>query len=269
MEISLYCDDCLSILPYIPSESVDAVITDPPYPYIKRDYGMLTEEQWWDLMMGVCKEVRRILKPSGSAVFILQANAKKLGNMRGWLWEFMAWVCREWNMVQDAWWWNYATIPSSQSIQGRFMRPSVKACVWAGSPSCYHNQDLVLVIPPKATDYCNRFSMSRPGRKSASGHHHSPNIHSKSIERNGSSPFNLIPVTSGGGASTHGAGTPLELVKWWARFICPIGGTILDPFVGYGTTMLAALNYECTGIGIDKMLKYIDITEKRCNEWNK
>jgi len=101
---TIVCGDCLDILPTIPDASVDAVITDPPYPHIKRDYGTWTTKEWWEMVVeGVVPEVRRILKPTGSAVFILQPNSEKVGKMRGWLWEFMAWVCREWNMVQDAW----------------------------------------------------------------------------------------------------------------------------------------------------------------------
>jgi DNA modification methylase len=43
----------------------------------------------------------------------------------------------------------------------------------------------------------------------------------------------------------------------------PPGGTVLDPFVGSGTMMLAAMAYDCHGIGIDKMAKYIDIARAR------
>jgi len=120
------------------------VITDPPYPCIKRDYGYWTVEEWWELIVeGVIPEVRRILKPTGSAVFILQPNSEKVGKMRGWLWEFMAWVCREWNMVQDVWWWNPAVMPSGVSTPRSrgLTRASVKACVWGGSSNCYRAQD--------------------------------------------------------------------------------------------------------------------------------
>ena len=111
MSIELYLADCLDKLPEIPSESVDAVITDPPYPCIKRDYGYWTVDEWWAMMRPVVAETRRILKPTGSAVFILQPNSEHVGQMRGWLWEFMAWICRDWNMVQDVWWWNTCAMP--------------------------------------------------------------------------------------------------------------------------------------------------------------
>lgn len=141
--VQLFYGDCTEIMPQIPSGSVDAVITDPPYPHIKRDYGMMTEAEWWEMMMIVCAETRRILKPTGSAVFILQPNSRKVGSMRGWLWEFMAWVCREWNMVQDVWWWNFAALPSATCQHG-LMRGSVKAVVWGGEPDCYRDQSAVL-----------------------------------------------------------------------------------------------------------------------------
>ncbi|MDI9585869.1 MAG: DNA methyltransferase, partial [Acidobacteriota bacterium] len=98
----VHCGDCLDLLKQIPDQSIDAVITDPPYAEVKRDYGRWTESEWWALIVeGVVPEVRRILKPTGSAVFIIQPNSRKVGSMRGWVFEFMAWVCREWNMVQD------------------------------------------------------------------------------------------------------------------------------------------------------------------------
>ncbi len=38
--------DCLDVLPDFADASFDAVITDPPYPEISRDYGRMTEADW-------------------------------------------------------------------------------------------------------------------------------------------------------------------------------------------------------------------------------
>ena len=82
--VTLHLGDCVDWLRTLPDASVDAVITDPPYPEIDRPYGRLTESEWWSLIVeGVIPEVRRILKPTGSAVFILQPNSRKVGSMRG------------------------------------------------------------------------------------------------------------------------------------------------------------------------------------------
>ena len=142
---SLIHGDCRKELKKIASRSVDAIITDPIYPEVRREYGRITEAQWHDLMKGVVTECRRILKPNGSAVFILQPNYEQIGKMRLWLWEFVAWAGREWNLVQDAWWWSIDAMPlaGTRRTQG-LMRQSVKMCVWLGAPDCYRNQDNVL-----------------------------------------------------------------------------------------------------------------------------
>lgn len=271
--ISLHQGDCLEIMPTIPAQSVDAVITDPPYPCIKRDYGMMTEAEWWDMMMGVCAETRRILKPTGSAVFILQPNSRKVGSMRGWLWEFMAWVCREWNMVQDVWWWNIAALPGGVSAPRSrgLLRQSAKACVWAGCDTCHRNQDAVLIDESdhnKANRLYTRWlRQERPSGNGING----AQAALVSKERGGSTPFNVLPVantnsTSSAGSNDHGAGTPPELARWWIRYIVPPGGVVCDPFMGSGTMGLAAIGYGCRFIGIENMPKHFETAQRRIGE---
>ena len=249
--------DCLEVLPTIPDQSVDAVITDPPYPEIKRAYGKMSVPDWWDMMMVVCKETRRILKPMGSAVFILQPNSEHVGQVRGWLWEFMAWVCREWNMVQDVWWWKHTTLPTVHCHRTRgLMRPSVKSMAWCGPPHCYRDQDSVLWGESEGNRVANledRMLQYKPsgismrnGRCSAAAK-----------ERGGVTPFNLLPLAntnsqSGAGAHGHGAGTPLKLADWWTRYICPPGGVVADWFMGSATMGVAAIQNGCDFIGIEK-----------------
>ena len=266
MTTDLYLGDCLDVLPTIRSQSVDCVITDPPYPHIKRSYGTWTTEEWWALMVeGVIPEVRRILKPTGSAVFVLQPNSEHVGQMRGWLWEFMAWVCREWNMVQDVWWWNYTQAPNVHCHRRiGLMRPSIKSVVWCGAPDCYRDQSSVLEVPSSRT-----MELKTRGRKLK----HSPSgyttRHARAAdalqERGGVTPFNLLRICNNGNGNTngHGAGTPLALADWWTRYICPPGGTVCDPFVGSGTMGLAALQNGCSFIGIDAVPKYIAIAQER------
>ena len=68
--------DCLDVLRTLPDGCVDVVVTDPPYPCIKREYGYWTEKEWFALMDPVVAECRRVLKPMGSAVFILQPSSE-------------------------------------------------------------------------------------------------------------------------------------------------------------------------------------------------
>jgi DNA modification methylase len=266
---TLHLGDCLEVLPEIPDASVDAIFTDPPYPYIKRDYGYWTEETWLPMMQEVVRQSRRILKPHGSIVMVLQPNSEKVGKMRPWLWKFMVWCCEEWGIVQDAYWWNYTTLSNGICIprERGLMRPSVKPCVWIGNPSCYRNQDAVLWEISKdvlARKSIERFRRSYP---SGQGVNQKRSI-DKTIERGGSIAYNLLPVrgVSASESEGHGSQTPLELTDWWLRYISKPGDTVLDMFSGTGTTGVAALKLGRKYIGIEKMEKYHPIAQTRLGE---
>jgi hypothetical protein len=224
-------------------------------------------------MRGVVDECRRILKPTGSAVFILQPNSERVGRMRPWLWEFMAWTCREWGMVQDAWWWNIATMPQGCTISGKLCRPSLKACVWLGPHDCYRDQESVLWEESDSNKVA-RLSGRASNRKLPSGHHaNDATMTAKAVERGGVTPFNVLPIAntnsvSSSGAHGHGAGTPQPLADWWTRYISPPGGVVCDPFVGAGTMGLAALARGRSFIGIERDPTYFATAERRIAEAN-
>lgn len=267
-EVTLWHGDCLDLMGQIPDHSIDAIITDPPYPEIDREYGRWTEADWHQMMRSVVAHARRVLKPTGSAVFVLQPNSERVGRIRPWLWDFMAWTAREWNQVQDVWWWNIAAIPEAHAIQGRLTRPSVKPCVWLGEPECYRDQDRVLWSESERNKQV-RITARAERINHPSGHGiEAKRATEKALIAGGVTPFNLLPIpntdsTTSAGAHGHGAGTPLKLCDWWTRYICPPDGVILDPFMGSGTTGIAAIRRHCRYIGIEKFDKYFPIAQRR------
>ena len=80
--VKLYFGDCVEILQTLETDSVEAVITDPPYPCIDREYGKWTVEEWFEMMKVVVRESKRIIKPTGSAMFVLQPNYGRVGVTR-------------------------------------------------------------------------------------------------------------------------------------------------------------------------------------------
>jgi 16S rRNA G966 N2-methylase RsmD len=272
--VTLYHGDCRAVLPTLPGASFDLVFTDPPYPEIDRPYGRLTEAEWFDLMRAVVPEARRVLKAKGSAVFVLQPNSERAGKLRPWLFEFQAWLCREWNVVQDAWWWNYTALPGGAAIKGKgLLRGSVKACVWAGAPDCHRDQDAVLWGESEANAVMRR---AQRAERHSKGHHRVAMVNNHrmghaALARGGVTPFNLIPLGGAqrwedGGVYGHTGTTPLTLCDWWCRYLVPPGGAVLDPFCGSGTTGVAALRQGKTFVGIEKETAYVTVARKRLSE---
>lgn len=259
--------DCRKELAKLPDRSVDLILTDPPYPEIDREYGRLTEAEWHELMKAVVTEGRRVLKPTGSMVVILQPNYETVGRMRLWLWEFVAWAGREWNLIQDAYWWTFDAMPlTGSSRKDGLMRQSVKMCVWLGPANCYRNQDNVLWLPSDAL-----FAEYRSGkalRHTPAGRSYRDGRIAETVEeRGGTTPFNLLPVAVGGaaGAGTgHPATTPYDVAAWWVKYLLPGDGVLLDCFAGSGTMLAAGLDFGAGQvIGIEKLKKYIRIAENR------
>lgn len=65
--------------------------------------------------------------------------------------------------------------------------------------------------------------------------------------------------------STHPTIKPLKLMKQLCELATPKGGTILDPFMGSGTTGIAALSSGFDFIGIDITPEYFEIASLRLN----
>jgi len=63
---------------------------------------------------------------------------------------------------------------------------------------------------------------------------------------------------------THFAPYPIDLCILPLLATCPEDGTVLDPFCGTGTTLVAARNLGRRSVGIDISRRYLELTKKRC-----
>jgi DNA modification methylase len=75
--------------------------------------------------------------------------------------------------------------------------------------------------------------------------------------------WDILPEDTRSNAS-HFAPYPLELCYLPLLATCPIGGMVLDPFCGTGTTLLAAQKLMRKSIGIDISRSYLDQSQQRC-----
>jgi DNA modification methylase len=66
--------------------------------------------------------------------------------------------------------------------------------------------------------------------------------------------------------NTHPTVKPTELMAWLVRLVTPPGGTVLDPFAGSGSTLVAAKREGFGFIGIEREPEYVEIIEARTGE---
>lgn len=66
-----------------------------------------------------------------------------------------------------------------------------------------------------------------------------------------------------GDGNDHPTVKPNALMRWLVRLVCPQGGTVLDPFMGSGSTGVACIQEGMEFVGIDKDKHYCDVADQR------
>jgi len=63
--------------------------------------------------------------------------------------------------------------------------------------------------------------------------------------------------------NNHPTKKPLELMRWLVKLVCPKDGTVLDPYAGSGTTLVAAVEQGSHYVGIERDPAYLEIIKAR------
>jgi hypothetical protein len=69
-----------------------------------------------------------------------------------------------------------------------------------------------------------------------------------------------------GEGNNHPTVKPVELMRWLVRLVTPKGGTVLDPFMGSGSTGLACQAEQFSFIGCEMSPEYAAIAERRMKD---
>ena len=111
-----YVMDALQLLPSIPDESIDLVLTSPPFALRrKKTYGNVEEHEYVDWLKPFAKEVLRVLKPAGSFVIDLGGSYRQGVPSRS-LYNFrvLLSLCDDvgFHLAEDFYWFNPSKLPS-------------------------------------------------------------------------------------------------------------------------------------------------------------
>lgn len=112
-----YLGDSRELLEELPDESIDLVVTSPPFALNrKKEYGNKDEEEYNDWFMEFAKRVKPVLKPTGSFVVDIGGGWKKGEPYRS-LYHFelltrLAGSDGPFELAQDFYWYNPAKLPT-------------------------------------------------------------------------------------------------------------------------------------------------------------
>jgi site-specific DNA-methyltransferase (adenine-specific)/site-specific DNA-methyltransferase (cytosine-N4-specific) len=85
------------------------------------------------------------------------------------------------------------------------------------------------------------------------------------LEREYAYPTNVLHMATECNNKNHSATFPESLPEWFINLFTNQGDTVLDPFMGSGTTIVVAQRMNRKAIGIDILPEYHDITVNRLN----
>jgi site-specific DNA-methyltransferase (adenine-specific) len=230
-DATLYLGDCLEILPML-TASVDAVITDPPYGVTSLDWDKVVE-RWPQLLPS------KTLWCFGSMAFFMQANFEG------------------WKYAQEIVWEKHN---GSGFHADRFRRVHEFAVMFYRG--LWRDQH---VDPPKTFDATQRSvrRKERPG--------HMGKIADSTYTSQDGGPRiqrSVIRVRSCHGKAQHPTQKPVGIIDPLIQFSVPEGGTVMDPFMGSGSTGVACLDRGRKFIGIEIDERYFDVACERIRAAN-
>lgn len=253
-----YLGDALDLLRHLPDESIDLVMTSPPFALQRqKEYGNVDQDGYVDWLLSFAIEVKRILKNTGSFVLDLGGAYCKGRPVRSlYNYRILIKLCDEqaWNLAEEFFWFNPSKLPSPiEWVNKRKIRvKDAVNTVWWLAKTDFPKADVTKVLMP----YSERMKLLLQNSVKYYSPKKRPSGHDISLhfgeDKGGAIPPNLlqIPNTESNSqylqcckiacVSPHPARFPQKLPEFFIRFLTNLGDTVLDIFAGSNTTGAAA-----------------------------
>jgi site-specific DNA-methyltransferase (adenine-specific) len=255
--------DCRDLLKQLPDESIDLIITSPPYADQRKEvYGGIHPDHYVEWFLPIAAELKRVLKPSGS--FVLNIKERVVGGERhtyvlelilamrkqGWLWtEEYIWHKKncypgKWpNRFRDAW---ERLLHFSKQRQFKMFQEAVMVPM-----GDWRHERLKKLGENDLTRFTSQVG-SGFGKRVANW-----------IGRQFAYPDNVLHMATECYNRYHAATFPVELPTWFIKLFTEVGDVVLDPFIGSGTTAVACVRLDRRYIGIEIKEEYVRLAQER------
>ena len=264
MEIrtALYLGDSKEQLKKLSANSVDLIITSPPYADQRKDtYGGIHPDKYVEWFLPISEQLFRVLKPTGT--FTLNIKEKVVESERstyvmelilamrkqGWLWtEEFIWHKK--NCYPGKW-------------PNRF-RDSWERLLQFNKSKMFNMYQEEVMVPMgdwAKTRLKNLSNTDRIRDNSKVGSGFGKNI-SNWVDRDKAYPTNVLHLATECSNKNHSAAFPKELPEWFIKLFTKENDTVLDPFMGSGTTLAVANRMRRNSIGIEVVPEYYKRVKK-------
>lgn len=264
MEIrtALYLGDSKEQLKKLSANSVDLIITSPPYADQRKDtYGGIHPDKYVEWFLPISEQLFRVLKPTGT--FTLNIKEKVVESERstyvmelilamrkqGWLWtEEFIWHKK--NCYPGKW-------------PNRF-RDSWERLLQFNKSKMFNMYQEEVMVPMgdwAKTRLKNLSNTDRTRDNSKVGSGFGKNI-SNWVDRDKAYPTNVLHLATECSNKNHSAAFPKELPEWFIKLFTKENDTVLDPFMGSGTTLAVANRMRRNSIGIEVVPEYYKRVKK-------
>ncbi|HYX39990.1 MAG TPA: site-specific DNA-methyltransferase [Oligoflexus sp.] len=249
MSLTLHCGDCLKVLPTLESESVDMVLTSPPYDDLRKYNGYTFNFE------GIASDLERVLKPGGVIVWIV-ADATVKGSESGSSFRQALHFMSLGLNLHDTMIWNKGGFSDVGSLQTRYAPVFEYMFVFSkGKPKSFNP---IKDRPNKWAGTKNHGNIRLPDgtMRAKSNARVLPDFGHR---------FNVWDISPHRqrGADKHPAPFPIKLAHDHILSWSNPGDTILDPMMGSGTTGQAAKDLERNFIGIEISEEYFKLSRQR------
>jgi len=258
----LLLGDCTEELQKLPDDSVDLIFTSPPYADQRKNaYGCIHPDRYVEWFLPIAKQLLRVLNPAGS--FVLNIKEKVVGGERstyvlelilamrkqGWLWtEEFIWHKK--NCYPGKW-------------PNRF-RDSWERLLQFNRSKKFNMYQEAVMVPVGSWARARLRNLSETDRRrdeSKVGSGFGKNI-SNWLGRDRAYPTNVLHLATECSNKNHSATFPEELPEWFIKLFTKDGDTVLDPFMGSGTTNLVAQRMRRNSIGIEIKCEYYEMARR-------
>ena len=251
--------DCLDVLADMPADSVDLIVTSPPYADARRrTYGGVKPADYVDWFAPRAAEMLRVLKPTGSLVLNIKEKAID-GERHTYVLELILHLKREigFRWVEEYIWHKTTAAPGKWKY--RFRDAWERVLHFAKTRDVKMRQEAVMV-PTGDWNKARLKNMSDNDRsRQESATHSGVGRRISAWEgRAQAYPSNVLHASPVAHNTGHSAPFPDWLPEFFIKLFTDPGDLVVDPFAGSGTTSRVALRLGRRAVGIEILAERVE-----------